>query len=152
MTAPARWLEPFAAILLAVAGCTGGSGSEPCVDVTGVWDLSLTGLTSGGLACPTGSRVWTLAQAGCTVTISAQAFETANGAVGTVSGDRLFVRWTGQDGCAQTDEEVDATVSGSNPTTLSGQYFFARGRVVYPSFCQGLGLCSSALAGSRRPP
>jgi hypothetical protein len=152
LSARACWLEPFLAIALAVAGCSGGPGTEACVDVTGVWDLFFTSLSSAGVACPTGSRVWTLAQAGCTVTVSAQAFDTANGAVGTVSGDRLFVPWTGQDGCARVDEEVDATVGGSNPTTLSGKYLFARGRVVYPSTCLGLGMCSSTLAGSRRPP
>jgi len=126
------------------------SGPTPvCVDVAGVWDLTLVSESGTGISCPDRSVTWTLTQTGCNVTIGAAASDTANGATGGISDNRLYVNWFRLESCYRYTETIDALVHGD---TMTGTYYLFRGQEVYPAYCPGLGMCSAALNGVRRAP
>lgn len=142
------------AVVLAAPGCSddgvdGGWTCDATVDVTGVWDVSRTGQPGSGITCLDVETSWTLLQNGCDVTIVSESWDPANGAVGTLSGNRLFVEWTRYEGCYRYDEELDVTVEGDS---MDGTYYLARTQAVYPADCPGTGLCSASVSGTRRTP
>ena len=144
----------FCALTLLVAlfavGCEGAADPTPvCVAVAGVWDVNIVPETGTGITCPDASLVWTLSQTGCGVTIASQTWPPLNGAIGTLSGNRLTGRWEFRESCYQDLESIDVAVDGS---TMTGKFICIRGQVVYPAECPGLGSCSAALNGVRRAP
>ena len=147
----------FCALFLCVAlfsiGCESEStdlGPAPvCVNVAGVWDVNMVGEPGSGIVCPNRNLVWTLHQNGCDVTIEGESWDSANGAVGGVSDNRLYVEWTRFEGCYRYQESIDVTVDGD---TMTGKYYLVRGPAVYPADCPGLGICSASVSGVWRAP
>jgi len=137
-------------VLLSV-GCETTSydnGPSPvCVGVGGVWDVTMVGEAGSGIACPDRTVVWTIHQNACDITIEAESWDTANGATGGVSENRLYAEWIWFEGCYRYGESIDVTVDGD---TITGKYYMSRGQAVYPAYCPGLGICSAALNGTRR--
>jgi hypothetical protein len=147
-----RWIGAlFVVGALLSTGCesdTGEPGSSPvCVDVAGVWDVTMVGETGTGIMCPDRSLVWTVRQHGCDVTIESEAWDPANGASGGVVDNRLYVEWSRREDCYRYDESIDVTVDGD---TMTGKYYLHRGQAVYPAYCPGVGICSAAINGGRR--
>jgi len=143
----------FVAVVLFSMGCESEStdlGPTPvCVSVGGVWDVNMVGEPGTGITCPDRSLVWTIHQNGCDVTIESQTWDTANGAAGGVTDNRLHMDWTWFENCYRYHESIDVTVDGD---TMTGTYYMFRGQAVYPAYCPGLGGCSATLSGVRRAP
>ena len=146
-------LTLFVFVTLFSVGCDTEStdkGPTPvCVNVSGVWDVSMVGEPGTGITCPDRSLVWTIHQNGCDVTIESQTWDTANGAAGGVTDNRLYVEWTWFEGCYRYQESIDVTVDGG---AMTGTYYLFRGQEVYPAYCPGLGGCSATLSGIRQAP
>jgi len=144
-------LTLFVAAALCSLGCESVSydnGPAPvCVSVVGTWDVRITAESGTGIVCPDRSVVWTLDQNGCDVTIHGESWDTANGAIGGVNDNRVYVDWTWYEGCYRYHESLDATVDGD---TMTGTYSMFRGQAVYPAYCPGLGGCSANVSGVRR--
>jgi len=117
------------------------------VRVDGVWEVTMVSKTGAGISCPDRSVTWTLSQSGCDVTIESESWDTASGASGGISDNRLSVSWTWFDRCYRYDESIDVVVDGD---TMTGTYYMFRGQEVYPADCPGLGLCSDTVTGVRR--
>ena len=117
--------------------------------VAGVWDVAMTAETGTGIACPDRSVVWTLYQSGCNVTIQSESWDTANGATGGVTDNRVYVEWIWLENCYRYHETLDVVVDGD---TMTGTYYMFRGQAVYPAYCPGLGGCSASVSGVRRAP
>lgn len=134
-------------------GCTTESvdsgPTRTCVNAAGVWDVTLASESGTGIVCPDAGRTWTLAQSACDVTISAASWDRANGAVGGISDNRLYVEWTWFEDCYVYRESIDVTIDGD---AMTGTYYLVRGQHVYPATCPGLGMCSATLTGTRRTP
>jgi hypothetical protein len=124
------------------------NGPTPvCAGVGGVWDVSMVGESGTGILCPDRSVVWTINQNECDVTIVSETWDTANGATGGVTDNRLYAEWTWFESCYRFDESIDVTVDGD---AMSGTYYLFRGQAVYPAYCPGLGICSASVNGLRR--
>lgn len=143
----------FVAAALSSIGCESTSydnGPAPvCVSVAGVWDVTMTAETGTGIVCPNRSVVWTLSQSGCDVTIQSESWDTANGATGGVTDNRVYVDWIWLENCYRYHETLDVVVDGD---TMTGTYYMFRGQAVYPAYCPGLGGCSATVSGVRRAP
>ena len=143
----------FVAAALSSIGCESTSydnGPAPvCVSVAGVWDVAMTAETATGIVCPDRSVVWTLSQNGCNVTIQSESWDSANGATGGVTDNRVYVDWIWLESCYRYHETLDVVVDGD---TMTGTYYMFRGQAVYPAYCPGLGGCTAAVSGVRRAP
>jgi hypothetical protein len=143
--------------LFVVAACV-ASGCESestdpaptpvCIRVDGVWDVSFVGEDGTGITCLDRSLVWTIHQFSCDVTIESSSWDPANGAMGGVTDNRLYVEWGRFENCYRYDESIDVLVDGD---TMNGDYYLARTQAVYPAYCPGLGLCRATVTGVRRP-
>jgi len=146
-------LTLFVAAALSSIGCESTSydnGPAPvCVNVAGVWDVAMTAETGTGIVCPDRSVVWTLSQSGCNVTIQSESWDSANGATGGVTDNRVYIEWVWLENCYRYHETLDVVVDGD---TMTGTYYMFRGQAVYPAYCPGLGGCSAAVSGVRRTP
>jgi hypothetical protein len=142
--------------LFVVAACV-ASGCESestdpaptpvCIRVDGVWDVSFVGEDGTGITCLDRSLVWTIHQYGCDVTIESAPWDTANGATGGVTDNRLYVEWVRFENCYRYQESIDVTINGD---MVTGAYYLARTQAVYPAYCPGLGLCRATVTGVRR--
>jgi hypothetical protein len=121
--------------------------SVVCVLAAGVWEVSMVPESGTGISCPDRIATWTLNQSGCDVSIQAESWDPANGAVGSISADRLSVEWIWFERCYRYDESIDVTIEGD---TMTGTYYMFRGQAVYPAYCPGLGVCSATVNGVRR--
>jgi hypothetical protein len=142
----------FVIAALFAVGCKTESydnGPTPiCISVDGVWDVSMAGEDGTGITCPDRSAAWTILQSGCDVTIQSESWDTANGATGGVTDNRLYVEWVRFENCYRYGESIDVTIEGD---TMTGNYYLVRGQAVYPAYCPGLGICHATLTGVRRP-
>ena len=143
----------FVAVVLFSVGCestsTDNGPPRVCGSVAGVWDVNMVGEPGSGIVCPDRSLVWTLHQNGCDVTIESETWDSANGAAGGVSDNRLYAEWTWLQDCYRYTESIDVTFDGG---AMTGTYFLNRSRAVYPSNCPGLGICSASVSGVQRAP
>ena len=153
MSACRLFLALFVVVTLLSIGCdstsTDNGPARVCVSVAGVWDVNMVGEPGSGIVCPNRSLVWTLHQIGCDVTIEGESWDSANGAVGGVTDNRLYAEWTWFQDCYRYHESLDVTVDGG---TMTGTYYLSRGQAVYPAYCPGLGICSASVSGVRRAP
>jgi hypothetical protein len=144
-------LALFVVFALLSIGCetvSQDNGPTPvCVNVAGVWDVTMVSESGSGIVCPDRSLVWTLRQNGCDVTIEAETWDTANGATGGVMDGRVYVEWIWFQDCYRYHESIDVTVDGG---TMTGTYYMSRGQAVYPAYCPGLGMCSATVSGVLR--
>jgi hypothetical protein len=142
----------FVLVVLFAAGCETEStdpGPTPvCISVDGVWDVNFVGEDGTGITCLDRSVAWTIHQYGCEVTIEAPSWDTANGATGGATNNRLYVEWVRFENCYRYDESLDVLIEGE---TMTGNYYLARTQAVYPAYCPGLGLCRATVTGVRRP-
>jgi hypothetical protein len=146
----------FCALFLVVAVISAGCESEStdpgpspvCISVDGVWDVSMAREDGTGITCLDRGVVWTIHQHRCDVTIEAPSWDTANGATGGVTDNRLYVEWVRFENCYRYEESIDVTIDGD---TMTGDYYLARTQAVYPAYCPGLGLCRATVTGVRRP-
>jgi len=116
------------------------------VNVAGVWDVRWVDDGGGQTPCSSATRVWTIDQNGCDVTIRSEEWDPANGATGFARDGRLYVEWTWYEGCHGVRETVDAAVGGD---TMTGAFYRSVWRVTYPD-CPAGGVCSAPLSGTRR--
>ena len=152
MKAGPLFLSYAVVLVVCSAGCDTTSvddGAPACAptNVAGVWDVNWTDDGNGQISCWGPSRVWTISQSGCNVTIRSDSWDPANGATGTAGGGRLYVEWTWYEGCRGVRETVDAAIDGGS---MTGTFYRAVWQQVYPADCPGGGMCSAVLAGTRR--
>jgi len=129
--------------VLAGAACGGGDSGPVCADFAGTWSFSPVPWGGVPNLCY-GSRVWTLSQTGCNVTVSAPAPDPANGATGHVQGEQLYIEWSwtpSQGGCTLR-EHVAVTLVGDR---MKGNYGITQCTPTYIS-------CAATVDATRQVP